>query len=108
MSDEALEKGWSVILKRQFDGEKMVCSRHEEWLDADGGCDACGDEFGDPKNRNIGEEYESPPEKAPFGSTRVDCANCDNYPMKKVQRQATGGIEPYYECSQCGNSVRVI
>jgi hypothetical protein len=41
-------------------------------------------------------------------SNKVDCANCHNYPMKKVARKATGGVEPYYECPLCGNSVRVI
>jgi len=41
-------------------------------------------------------------------SNRVDCANCNNYPMSKVARPATGGVEPYYMCPRCGNSVRVM
>lgn len=40
-------------------------------------------------------------------SNRVDCANCDNYPMDKIALRATGGVEPYYRCSRCGNTVRV-
>jgi len=41
-------------------------------------------------------------------SNRVDCANCGNIPMTKKARVATGGVEPYYECRRCGNSVRVM
>ena len=41
-------------------------------------------------------------------SNRVDCANCNNYPMSKVARPATGGVEPYYMGHRCGNSVRVM
>jgi len=38
---------------------------------------------------------------------RVDCNNCDNYPMTKTMLAETGGMGVYWRCQLCNCTVRI-